>query len=77
MRSRSWSAAFLAAAVMLLPPLALGAEEQETETQSCSQACYDAEETCYEKCEAADDSAACEQKCQEQADECVEACGDE
>jgi hypothetical protein len=48
-------------------------EEQEGES-SCTAACYDAEDLCYESCDDSDDPASCEMGCRVETDACLEAC---
>jgi hypothetical protein len=64
------SVAFCAAA------LHLGgvARAQEDELRPCEEACFDAEDRCYETCESSDDSATCTSTCQEESDRCLQKC---
>jgi hypothetical protein len=62
------------AAFGLLIGVATGPRAQEDKTDSCRQACFDTEESCYESCEASNDAASCEEACQQSLDACLEAC---
>lgn len=47
---------------------------EETDAASCEEACYDAEDACFEKCAGSDDISACEDVCVGKTDACVERC---
>ena len=75
MAARNWSWKMILLAVVSTAALALAAWAQEDEVESsCSAACYEAEEKCYEACGDADDLAECDETCKAQTEACLEAC---
>lgn len=47
---------------------------QEDDPSACEEACFEAEDRCYDACESADDPDSCASTCQDQADRCLERC---
>ena len=66
-----WKAAAMSAGMVVV--LAFASWAQDDEPDSCSEACYEAEELCVETCDA-DDPTACEDQCVEQTKSCLEMC---
>lgn len=72
MKRSSWKAAL--AAVAMAGLISASAWAQDEEPPTCEDACYEAEEQCYQSCEEADDMSGCEQACVAQTSACLEAC---
>ena len=72
MQRNIWKGVFVA--VASASALAIAAWAQLDEISACADACYEAEEICYEKCPDAADQAACEDQCQQQAESCLAKC---
>jgi hypothetical protein len=73
MRLKTWKVALAAMGMVGLIGTASWAQEEES--SPCEEACYQAEDRCYEKCQDPDDDGACEHQCQEESNSCVERCG--
>jgi hypothetical protein len=65
---------FLTTAGVAALAFAVWAQEEQEEESSCTAACYDAEDLCYENCDYSDDPALCEEDCRAETDACFEAC---
>jgi hypothetical protein len=66
--------AALAATVAMLGLAGASWGQDDEMVNACEEACYEAEEQCFQNCENADDSDACAAICTEQAEECLQQC---
>lgn len=73
-RHWNWRMVFLTTAGVAALAFAVWAQEEQEGESSCTAACYDAEDLCYESCDDSDDPASCEMGCRVETDACLEAC---